>query len=340
MTMKIVVFGPDRRVGAIDGSQIVDLNGAYAKLVRETQDEPLPYQLASAMAPADLGEFIEAGPRALENAQKAIEYVTKRAGDKLGLRGETLVHDANGVRLHAPLPSTSSRIAMAGGNFGDHALGFARRQRPDATVEEVVADARKAGIWGFWKLATNVVGPDAEIMYPERTKLFDYEAEVVVILNKRGKDIPASKINDYIWGYTMQNDWSLRDQPEMGNYKFVVAKNFDGSSSMGPCISVGEISDPQNVDFETKINGELRQRGNTKDMIFSFGEFLEYLSKDTTFHPGDLISGGTCAGTAADSSVRDESGQLSQKLFLHPDDLVEVSSPVIGTLRNRVVAKK
>ncbi|HLF79677.1 MAG TPA: fumarylacetoacetate hydrolase family protein [Dehalococcoidia bacterium] len=337
--MKIVVFGPDRRVGALQGNQVIDLNGAYAKFARETQDEPLPQAMASAMAPANLQEFIEAGPRAVESAHKAIEYLTKKAGDRLGLKGEHLLHDAGSVKIHAPLPSMSTRIAMAGGNYADHALGMLRRRTPDITEAQAVEDTRKTGIWGFWKLAPNVIGPDDELTYPDKTQRLDYEAEVVIVLNKRAKDVPESKVKDYIWGYTLQNDWSLRDQPEAGNYKFVVAKNFDGSSSLGPCIVVAEISDPTNVPFELHVNGELRQKGNTKDMIFSFGEFLEYLSKDTTLLPGDMISGGTCAGTAADASPREADGSLSGKLFCHVGDLVHISSPLIGTLRNRVVAK-
>src|SRR5262245_9927030 len=112
--MKIVVFGPDRRVGALQGGQVIDLNAAYAKFARETQDEPLPQAMAAAMAPANLQEFIEAGPRAIESATRAIEYVTKRAGDRHGLKGEPLLHDAGSVKIHAPLPSNSTRIAMAG----------------------------------------------------------------------------------------------------------------------------------------------------------------------------------------------------------------------------------
>ncbi len=337
--MKIVVFGPERRVGALQDGQVIDLNGAYAKYARERENEPLPHAMASAMAPANLQDFIEAGPRAIESATKAIEYVTRHAGDRLGIKGETLLYDGANVKIHAPLPSLSTRIAMAGGNYADHALGMLRRRSPDITEEQAIAETRKTGIWGFWKLGTNVIGPDDSLTYPSKTERLDYEAEVVVVLNKRAKDVPQSQMKDYIWGYTLQNDWSLRDQPEAGNYKFVTAKNFDGSSSLGPCIVVGEIDDPEDVPFELKINGEPRQKGNTKDMIFSFGEFLEYLTRDNTFNPGDMISGGTCAGTAADSSPREADGSLSGKLFCHAGDLVQINSPKIGTLSNKVVAK-
>jgi 5-carboxymethyl-2-hydroxymuconate isomerase len=105
---------------------------------------------------------------------------------------------------------------------------------------------------------------------------------------------------------------------------------------MGPSIVVGELS-AQNVDVETCINGQSRQRFNTRDMVFSFGEVLEFLSQDFTFVPGDVIAGGTAAGTAADKTKRLPDGTRSKDLFLKVGDVVEVSSPQIRTLQNRIV---
>jgi acylpyruvate hydrolase len=117
-------------------------------------------------------------------------------------------------------------------------------------------------------------------------------------------------------------------------------KNWDGAVSVGPVISVGEISNAQDVAFQTRVNGEIRQSGNTRDMTFSFAEYLEYVTRDITFMPGDMIAAGTCKGTAMDSTPRVEGGGFaSDKLFLKVGDVVEVSSPQIGVLRNRVVAK-
>jgi 2-keto-4-pentenoate hydratase/2-oxohepta-3-ene-1,7-dioic acid hydratase in catechol pathway len=106
---------------------------------------------------------------------------------------------------------------------------------------------------------------------------------------------------------------------------------------MGPCIAVGEAA-PANVDLETSINGEVRQHFNTRDMVFSFAEVLEYLSRDFTFVPGDMIAGGTAAGTAADKTVRAADGTRPKDLFLKVGDVVAVSSPQVGTLANRIVA--
>ena len=108
---------------------------------------------------------------------------------------------------------------------------------------------------------------------------------------------------------------------------------------MGTCIAVGEL-EPTNIDMETLVNGECRQRFNTRDMVFTFGEYLEYLSRDFTLYPGDIISGGTAAGTAADSSELLPDGTSAPQRFLKPGDVVEMRSPPIGSLRTRVVSKQ
>jgi 2-keto-4-pentenoate hydratase/2-oxohepta-3-ene-1,7-dioic acid hydratase in catechol pathway len=116
-------------------------------------------------------------------------------------------------------------------------------------------------------------------------------------------------------------------------------KNFDGAVSMGPCIAVGE-TDHQDVDAETRVNGVVRQRYSTREMIWSFAEVLEYLSQDFTFVPGDVIAGGTSAGTAADKSRRGPDGKRPLDLFLKIGDTVEVSSSKIGALSNKIVASE
>jgi acylpyruvate hydrolase len=116
-------------------------------------------------------------------------------------------------------------------------------------------------------------------------------------------------------------------------------KNFDGSCPLGPCIVVDELNDPQDIPFTTHVSGDLRQNGNTSGMIFGFAEILAYVSTDQTVQPGDMISAGTCRGTAMDSSDYGADGKPLPDLFLKVGDVVEVASPAIGTLRTEIVAK-
>ena len=150
--------------------------------------------------------------------------------------------------------------------------------------------AREEGQWGFWKNPREVTGPDDEIPYPKRTQRFDYEGEVAVVIGKRSKNIRADEIDQYVWGVTLFHDWSIRDGgssgPQGRPISYNLAKNFDGAASMGPCIVVGEHAH-SNIDVQLRINGEARQSYNTKEMIWPFGEVLEYLSQDFTFVPGD-----------------------------------------------------
>lgn len=339
--MKIVVFGPDRRTGVQRDDKIVDISGAYAKYLREHENEPHPTALANALVPSELGAFIEGGKRALDCAAKALDHLFGNVTDQKGPRGEQLIYPSGTVALHAPRPK-GARVACAGGNFADHTAAMAeraaKRGEMRALSTDARADIRKTGIWGFWKVDRESTPPDGVVPYPARAKRLDYEGELAIVLGKEGKDIRADKIADYIWGVTLLGDWSIRLAAEPGPLKFALQKNFDGSCSIGPCIVVGEV-DPFNAEIETKVNGERRQHFNTRDMVFSFGEYLEHLSRDFTFYPGDMISGGTAAGTAADSSPLLPDGTPSQERFLQPGDVVEVSSPAIGALKARIVAK-
>ena len=337
--MKIVVFGALQRTGALHDGSVVDLSYAYAKYLRERTDAPNPLEMAEVVVPSELSRLIEGGSRTLDAVQTTLDYLFDQAQDKFGPRGETLVHPAADVRLHAPRPN-NARIACAGGNFADHAAGMAVRMRGRPYEGDAYQEIRNTGFWGFWKLGREIVGPDSELIYPDRCNRLDYEGEIAIVLGKRGVDLKPSQLRDYVWGVTMLADWSIRAPRELpgGPLNFNFPKNFDTSCSMGPCIAVGE-ADPTNIDMETLVNGECRQRFNTRDMVFTFGEYLEYLSRDFTLYPGDIISGGTAAGTAADSSELLPDKSSAPERFLKPGDLVEMRSPSIGSLNTRVVAK-
>lgn len=304
--MKIVVFGEERRVGVWESERIVDLNATDSRL------------------PPTLLGLIEGGDAALERARTA----ARRATATVPLKDTT---------LHAPWPGR--RIACVGGNFGDHLVGMDINTRgiADSTLETTVARAREIGHWGFWKVPLAAAGPGDDVPYPKQTQRLDYEGEVAIVLAKKGKRIPAERIKDYVWGVTLLNDLSIRDGRFIQRgISYNLWKNFDGSTAIGPCIVVGEV-DPANVEVRTYVNGELRQSYNTRDMIFSFGEVLEFLSTDITFGPGDMLSGGTAAGTAADSSKIRPDGTLPPERFLKAGDVVTISSPGIGELTNTIV---
>lgn len=337
--MKVVVFGPQRRLGALAGDQVIDLSYAAAKYLLDKNGASAA-ESATSLVPNDLGTFIERGSSSLDAAQAALEYILARPGDDGGVNGERIVQPASEVKLHRPQASSAARIACAGGNFAKHLVGMRPHGGGDVpTYQEAVEGIRRNGFWGFWKIVRAVVGPDEDVIYPSRTERLDYEGEAAVIIGKPAKDVMAANASDYFWGVTLHVDWSIRDKrdPAMP-LNFAMSKNFDTSSSLGPCIVVGEV-DPHDVTIETRVNGELRQQYNTSEMVFSFEEYLEYLSRDFTLFSGDIISGGTGSGTAMDSSPRDAKGVSAPDRFVKVGDVVEVSSPQIGTLRNRIFAK-
>jgi acylpyruvate hydrolase len=330
--VKIVVFGPDKRVGVWTADDLIVDLAAASEANPGIVDAPLP---------SDLLGLIEGGAEALADAKRIVEAAVAAPKAQHAANG---VYPRADVVLHAP-HAPGARIACAGGNFADHTLAMAARHGktpPDAgDIKAVTERLRKGGIWGFWKIGRDIAGPGAEIMYPGRTKRFDYEGELAIVLGKPAKDFKATvDIKPYVWGVTLLADWSIRDQHEGdAPLKFGMSKNFDGSCSIGPCIVAGENIDPANADVETLVNGELRQQYNTGDMMFSFAEYLAYLTTDLTLYPGDVISGGTAKGTAADSSARLPDGSAAPERFLKAGDTVEMRSPAVGTLATQIVQK-
>jgi acylpyruvate hydrolase len=327
--MKIVVFGPDKRTGVLNEGTVIDLSLSFAKFLAEARNEARALELAEALVPSDLQRLIEGGARALDSAQQGLDYLLRQAQDGTDPRGEPLVWPAAQVKLHAPRPSRG-RIACAGSNFTSHRERMTRR-----AGREVAAPF----IWGFWKVINDPLGPDGDVVYPARCDRLDYEGELAVILGKRGKDLRPADLTDFVWGVTLFCDWSIRSPREpLGPLNFAIPKNWDTSCSIGPCIAVNEAN-PTNVEIETFVNGERRQHHNTREMTFSFGEYLQYLSRDLTLCPGDMIASGTGEGTAADASPVGPDGVQPPDLFLKVGDSVEVRSPQVGSLKARVVAK-
>jgi acylpyruvate hydrolase len=324
--MRIVAFGPTYRVGALVNGQVIDLSRAA--------------RLRNAVLPSTLQELIEGGDAALDIAETAVEHALRSAADAR-VDDQPVVQPLAAVRIQRPQPSLATRIACAGGNYAQHSAGMGTGMPGGQrrTPEEAYQYIRNAGYWGFWKVPHETAGPEDDVIYPARTERLDYEGEVAVVLGKRAKDVKAADGGSYFWGLTLHFDYSIRDRRDAPMpMTFALNKNFDTSSALGPCIAVRE-ADPHDVRVQTRVNGEVRQDYNTRDMVFSFEDFLEYLTRDLTLYPGDMISGGSGAGTAMDSTPRGADGFIPPERFLKVGDTVEVESASIGLLRNRIIAK-
>ena len=214
-----------------------------------------------------------------------------------------------------------------------------RLGKTDVPIEQITEEAKKAGQWGFWKVPAEVAGPADTIPFPKRVTYFDYEGEVAIVIGKRGKNIPASKDERICLGchsYSTTGRFATAAAPIV--WSAIICRRI--STAPHPWVRASSSAKPTNKrsTAETRVNGVVRQSYSTKEMIWNFGEVLEYLSQDFTFVPGDVIAGGTSAGTAADKSRRSPDGKRPLDLFLKIGDVVEVSSSKIGALSNKIVA--
>ncbi len=335
--MKLVIYGTHKRLGALqeDGS-IVDLNYAYASYLAE-KGEVRPYSKADAKVPSCLLAFIEEGEEGLKEAKKATNYAKK---NKIGVKGEKLVHE--GKKLHAPLASLGSRIIMAGANFYDHSADASKMFGRPTTVEDIKkqVEAGTYTAWGFWKQSRNVVGPDAEVPYPTRTQRLDYEVEVGAVIGKQGKDIKEADGESYIYGFTIVNDLSTRDGGGQGGPDGIFfGKNFDGCAPMGPCIvTKDEIDDVYKLKLVQKVNGKIKQNGSMSSIIRKYPWWIQWITRDMSLYPGDVICGGTCSGTAMDTTPRID-GKTAPDKFLKPGDVLEAIVEPMGTLKTTIIKK-
>jgi acylpyruvate hydrolase len=338
--LKLVKYNEGRLGAILDDESVVDLNHAYAAYKR-LKKATNPQLKADAKVPSCLLDFIKEGDRGIEEAKKAIDYVNK--GGYCGPKGEKLVYKKGEYKLKAPLPSPATKIAMAGANFYDHSIDVNRMRGGNiTTLEELKAQVAKGEYktWGFWKQSSLVRNPDSETPYPSKTQRLDYEVELGAVLGKYAKDTKEEDGKDYIYGYTIVNDLSIRDSAiGKGPDGFFFAKNFDGSAPMGPCIvTKEEIPDPYKLGLKQWVNGELRQNGNMSSIIRGFEWWLAWLSKDVPFYPGDIICGGTCSGTAMDQTPMID-GKTDPKLFLKPGDELKAWIEGVGYLNTKIVPK-
>ena len=320
--MKFVVFGQKRRLGLLEGERVLDLAGASARAA-------IAGRLRDAFG--SLHRLIVSGERGLE--------ATAHLAETFGGSDESDVWiDVAKADLAPPWPG--QRFALIGNNNAAHVGQTSLRMRGATLSEaEIQETARRSGLMGYWGMARPVLGPGSSVPIPVRANgLFDYEAEPAIVLGKQGKDIRAENLADHVWGVTLVADWGIREErwPPGPYSPLMPTKNFDGSKSIGPCIVVGEI-DPDDLEIETFINAQQRQRFCSSEMIFSIGEILELLSENFTFFPGDVISGGSGPGTALDQTTPHHDGSWPRDLFLKDGDVVEMRAAGIGSLVSHIV---
>jgi 2-keto-4-pentenoate hydratase/2-oxohepta-3-ene-1,7-dioic acid hydratase in catechol pathway len=256
--------GTGKRLGALQGDKVVDLQGA-ARVVGED-------------LPSDLLGLIELG----ESGLRSVQTILSRETD---FRGFT--QPLNAVELLAPLDPPRENIICVGRNYLEHAQESAR-----ASGEEVARPTV------FTKAQTTITGPEAEVRIDSAvTSEVDWEVELGVVIGHRGVNIPLDEALDYVFGYTVVNDISARDVQYGWGGQYFKGKSLDGFCPIGPWIVTrDEISDSQNLRLCLRVNGETKQDANTSDMIFSVADLVSQLSLGMTLLPGNLIATGTPAG--------------------------------------------
>jgi 2-keto-4-pentenoate hydratase/2-oxohepta-3-ene-1,7-dioic acid hydratase in catechol pathway len=229
------------------------------------------------------------------------------------LRGHNLIDrykfPSGKVKLNPPIRKPPKIIAL-GLNYASHAEESGR----ESPTEPVI----------FCKAPTSVIGPEDKVVINPDIGRVDPEVEMAVIIGKKATRVSQNEAGDFVAGYTILNDISARDMQsadfELRNPWFR-SKSIDTFCPMGPCVVLpDEISPLDELDLELKVNGESRQKSNTRQLIFKVPALIEYISSMITLEPGDIISTGTPEGIAP----------------IKPGDIMEASVERIGTLTNYV----
>lgn len=201
-------------------------------------------------------------------------------------------------------PVNPSKIICVGLNYKDHAEELNMELPNEPKI--------------FLKPPSSVIGHLDSIIFPAMSSEVDYEAELAVVISKEGKNVSSDMANDYIGGYTIMNDVTARDL-QRKDEQWTRAKSFDTFAPIGPYIETEMNSMDQNISLS--LNGKIKQQSNTKNMIFSPVDLVEFVSNIMTLNPGDIIATGTPAGV----------GEMKI------GDSVEISVEDIGVLKNNIL---
>ncbi len=259
----------------------------------------------------------------LENWEVAEPALAALAGELAGGRKElvALAMPLPSVRLLAPLLDPSA-IFCAFANYTDHMREMSGREPPDKTKVKPLF---------FLKLPHAIVGPEDEVKLPAYSHQVDWEAELAVIIGRHARNIGVDNAMDYVAGYTILNDLSLRDQGNRADWNirqdFLSGKSFDTGAPMGPWIvPARQIKDVYNLKLKQWVSDELMQNSSTSFMHFTIAELVSYLSGRFTLRPGDVIATGSPSGNGRPRGI-----------FLKPGQELTVEIEQIGRLHNPIV---
>ena len=250
--------------------------------------------------PQNIIGFLSAGKSALAKLQALIDSKNSRI-------------PLSEIKLEAPVPRPGKYFGI-GLNYSDH-------------IQETGRDKPEFPIF-FNKQTTCVIGPGEAIHRPRVSKKLDYECELAIVIGKHCRHVPKDRAHEVIAGYTIANDVSVRDW-QFRSPTWTLGKSFDTHGPLGPWIvTADEIGDPQSLDLKTWIDDDLRQSSNTRHMIFSCAEMIEYLSTVMTLEPGDIIATGTPAGVGV---------KMTPRGYMKPGQTVKIEIENIGSLVNPVI---
>jgi 2-keto-4-pentenoate hydratase/2-oxohepta-3-ene-1,7-dioic acid hydratase in catechol pathway len=260
--------------------------------------------------PSTIIEGIAGGLEFVEKVRKLAEQARNSENP------EQFKYAFTDIEWLSPIPRTPKNVLCVGKNYAEHAA-------------EMGGDAPPEKLMIFTKSPTAIAADEQELpAHANLTDNLDYEGELAIVISKKGRNIPKQLAYDHVFGYTIANDITARDI-QYGHKQFFLGKSLDGSCPMGPYIvTKDEIPDAHNLSIVTKVNDEVRQNGNTSDMIFKIDELIAEISKFVALEPGDVILTGTPAGVGKG---------FNPPKFLKAGDTVKISVEGIGTLVNRFV---
>jgi acylpyruvate hydrolase len=306
--MKLLTFSTKDeplKVGVlVNESTIIDPQQAYIELLQERGQERAK-NIARALLPENPIEFIASGNDTLLRAQEAIEYSLTHAKS-------TAIYQKENVEIGPPV-IRPNKIICVGLNYKNHILEMKR----DFPANPVI----------FAKFHTAIAGPNENFpLNPKLTEKLDYEAEMAFVIGKTGKNIKKEEALDYVFGYTVANDITARDMQKR-TLQWLQGKTLDKSLPLGPVVvTKDEIPNPHCLDISLSVNGELRQKSNTEQLLFNVNDLIEFLSNIFTLEPGDIICTGTPGGVGE-----------AQNKFLRNGDKVKVEIEGIGAIETTIV---